>query len=82
MHQAGTHTTSYATALLTVLLSYAGVCAAVHMNMFIHTRDNTYFIIIYVYSSVESDELHEKFGFFRVDCVDITQTTVDDTTGE
>ena len=53
MHQAGTHTTSYATALLTVLLSYAGVCAAVHMNMFIHTRDNTYFIIICLFQRGE-----------------------------
>ena len=35
-----------------------------------------YYIIIYVYSSVESDELHEKVGFFRVDCFDVMHTPI------
>ena len=33
---------------------------------------------VHVYSSVESDDLHEKVSFFRVECFDVMHTTADD----
>ena len=50
----------------------------VYMNISIPTRDNACINkIIRVYSSVESDELHEKIDFFEWIVCDVLHTAAD-----